>query len=160
MKFAGTPLLHVHRPRYAVARPTAFRNREGASDVEHGPRRTTGRERSTAPVTLALAERQHIMQTLAFTGGLIEGGDGAAALLALKPSTLRDRMHKEGITRAAALLAGRPTVLPTDWTLRALQRRHISEVLAITDRRIEGPGGAAARLGLKPSTLRTRMTRL
>ena len=151
---------HVQRPRYAVARPTAFRNREGASDVKDGPRRTTGRARSTAPMTLALAERQHIMQTLAFTGGLIEGDGGAAALLGLKPSTLRDRMHTDGITRAGALLVGRPTVLPTDWTLRAVQRRHISEVLVLADGRIEGPGGAAVRLGLKPSTLRTRMIKL
>jgi transcriptional regulator with GAF, ATPase, and Fis domain len=128
--------------------------------VTDGPRRTTRRERSTAPFTLALAERQHIMQTLAFTGGLLEGDGGAAALLGLKPSTLRDRMHKDGITRAAALLAGRPPVLPTDWTLRAVQRCHISDVLAIADGRIEGPGGAAEMLGLKPSTLRTRMASL
>jgi len=111
-------------------------------------------------MTLALAERQHIMQTLAFTGGLIEGDGGAAALLGLKPSTLRDRMHTDGITRAGALLVGRPTVLPTDWTLRAVQRHHISEVLVLADGRIEGSGGAAVRLGLKPSTLRTRMIKL
>src|SRR5215471_12639859 len=135
-------------------RPTAFRNPEGASGMKDGPRRTTGRARSTAPMTLALAERQHIMQTVAFTGGLIEGDGGAAALLGLKPSTLRDRMTKDGITRAAALLAGRPTVLPTDWTLGGVQRRHISEVLVVVKWRIEGPGGAAAWLGLKPSTLR------
>jgi hypothetical protein len=48
-----------------------------------------------------LAKRQHIMQTLAFTRALIEGG-GAAARLGLNPSTLRTRMHKQGITRAAA----------------------------------------------------------
>src|SRR5262245_13506971 len=141
-------------------RPTAFRNREGASDVKDGPRRTTGRARSAAPVSLVLAERQHIMQTLAFTGGLIEGDGGAAALLGLKPSTLRDRMHRDSITRAGAFLVRRPTVLPTDWTLRAVQRRHISDVLVIADWRIEGPGGAAVRLGLKPSTLRTRMVKL
>jgi transcriptional regulator with GAF, ATPase, and Fis domain len=128
--------------------------------LTNGPWRTRGRERFTAPLTLALAERQHIMQTLAFTGGLIEGHGGAAALLAVKPSTLRDRMRKDGITRAAALLAGRTTVLPTDWTLRGVQTRHISEVLTMADWRIEGPGGAAALLTLKPSTLRTRMARL
>lgn len=64
-----------------------------------GPPRTTGRERSIAPVTLALTERQHIMQTGAFTGGLIEGDGSAAALLGLKPSTLRTRMITLGITR-------------------------------------------------------------
>src|SRR5262245_13319160 len=111
-------------------------------------------------VTLALAERQHIMQTLAFTGGLIEGDGSAAALLGLKPSTLRDRMHADGITRAGALLVGRPAALPIAWTLSAGQGGHTSEVLVIADGRIEGPGGAAVRLGLKPSTLRTRMIKL
>jgi hypothetical protein len=36
-----------------------------------------------------LAEHQHIMQALAFTSGQIEGDGGAAALLGLRPSTLR-----------------------------------------------------------------------
>src|SRR5262245_35887938 len=112
------------------------------------------------PTSMWLVERQHIMQTLAFTAGQIEGDRGAAALLGLRPSTLRGRMAKHGITRAAALLAGMPRVLPTDWTLRAMQRQHISEVLAVASGRIEGRAGAADLLGLKPSTLRTRMTAL
>jgi transcriptional regulator with GAF, ATPase, and Fis domain len=107
-----------------------------------------------------MAERNHIMQVLAFRRGQIEGDEGAAALLGLKPSTLRTRMDKQGITRAAALLAGLPRVLPADWSLRTLQRRHTSEVLAATHGRIEGRGGAAHLLGLKPSTLRTRLEKL
>ena len=47
-----------------------------------------------------------------------------------------------------------------DWSLRAMQQRDSSNVLAATEGRIEGPGGAAARLGLKPSTLRTRIQML
>jgi transcriptional regulator with GAF, ATPase, and Fis domain len=107
-----------------------------------------------------LAERQHVMQTLAFTAGQIEGDGGAAALLGLKPSTLRSRMNKQGITRAGALLVRPPRIPPADWTISAMQRRHIAEVLALTGGRIEGLGGAAEMLGLKPSTLRTRMERL
>jgi transcriptional regulator with GAF, ATPase, and Fis domain len=106
---------------------------------------------------MALAERQHIMQALAFSRGQIEGDGGAAALLGLKASTLRSRMHKQGITRASALLAGLPRALPADWSMAAMRRHHISAVLALAHGRIEGPGGAAALLGLKPSTLRTRM---
>lgn len=105
--------------------------------------RTSRRRSSAKPTAMWLVERQHIMQTLAFTVGQIEGDRGAAALLGLTPSTLRGRMAKHGITRAAALVAGAPRVLPTDWTLRAIQRQHISRVLAVTDGRIEGPGGAA-----------------
>jgi transcriptional regulator with GAF, ATPase, and Fis domain len=107
-----------------------------------------------------LAERQHVMQTLAFTAGQIEGDGGAAALLGLKPSTLRSRMNKQRITRAAALRVGPPRIPPADWTIKAMQRRHIAEVLALTGGRIEGPRGAAEMLGLRPSTLRTRMASL
>ena len=107
-----------------------------------------------------LAERQHIMQALAFTGGQIEGDGGTAVMLGLKPSTLRSRMKKQGITTAGALLVGLPHVLPTDWSVAAMQQRHISAVLSLTDGRIEGAGGAADVLGLKPSTLRTRIAML
>jgi len=45
-------------------------------------------------------------------------------------------------------------------TLRAAEAEHIRRVLAAADERIEGPRGAAALLGLKPSTLRSKMKRL
>jgi formate hydrogenlyase transcriptional activator len=42
-------------------------------------------------------------------------------------------------------------------SLEELDRRHILQTLALTDWHIEGPDGAAARLGIPPSTLRSRM---
>ncbi|MEZ6184000.1 MAG: sigma 54-interacting transcriptional regulator [Planctomycetota bacterium] len=45
-------------------------------------------------------------------------------------------------------------------TLDEVQRRHIERVLARTDGKVSGPGGAAEVLGLKPTTLRSRMERL
>ncbi|WNG24680.1 AAA domain-containing protein [Cystobacter fuscus] len=45
-------------------------------------------------------------------------------------------------------------------TLEEVQRQHILRVLARTQGRIYGPGGAAALLGLKPSTLQSRMKKL
>ena len=45
-------------------------------------------------------------------------------------------------------------------TLEEVQRQHILRVLALTEGRIYGPGGAAALLGLKPSTLQSRMKKL
>jgi len=45
-------------------------------------------------------------------------------------------------------------------SLRAVERRHIEATLAAAAGRIEGADGAAARLGLAPSTLRARMRRL
>ena len=49
---------------------------------------------------------------------------------------------------------------PTAMTLTALQATHIREVLASTRWRVRGCGGAAERLGLKPTTLESRMTKL
>ena len=44
--------------------------------------------------------------------------------------------------------------------LRDIEREHIARVMRETDGVIEGPDGAAARLGLHPSTLRSRMAKL
>ncbi|NNE55057.1 MAG: sigma-54-dependent Fis family transcriptional regulator [Flavobacteriales bacterium] len=48
----------------------------------------------------------------------------------------------------------------TDKTLDDVQRAHIRQVLDYCDWKIEGDIGAAAKLGLKPSTLRDRMKKL
>jgi PAS domain S-box-containing protein len=45
-------------------------------------------------------------------------------------------------------------------TLEAVERLHILEVLERTQWQVAGAGGAAERLGLKPSTLRSRMKKL
>jgi hypothetical protein len=47
-----------------------------------------------------------------------------------------------------------------DLTLAAFERQHILAVLARTNGVIEGPRGAAMRLGIKPSTLRSRLRKL
>jgi transcriptional regulator with GAF, ATPase, and Fis domain len=49
---------------------------------------------------------------------------------------------------------------PTRATLEDVERSHISSVLAQSGWRIEGERGAAALLGLNPSTLRGRMRKL
>jgi formate hydrogenlyase transcriptional activator len=41
--------------------------------------------------------------------------------------------------------------------LKDLERQHILQTLTLTNWRIEGPNGAAVRLGLNPGTLRSRM---
>jgi transcriptional regulator with GAF, ATPase, and Fis domain len=48
-------------------------------------------------LTLDRAMARHIEEALARTGGRVEGPDGAAALLAINPHTLRSRMRKLGI---------------------------------------------------------------
>jgi PAS domain S-box-containing protein len=46
-------------------------------------------------------EREHIIEVLRQTSGVIEGGAGAAAVLGMAPSTLRSRMKKLGIRRGS-----------------------------------------------------------
>jgi PAS domain S-box-containing protein len=56
--------------------------------------------------TLEEGERNLIVRTLGKTGGRIEGPTGAAALLAIHPSTLRSRMRKLGIVRSRFMTPG------------------------------------------------------
>jgi transcriptional regulator with GAF, ATPase, and Fis domain len=53
--------------------------------------------REHQPLTLAEAEREHILKTLESTGWRIKGAHGAAQRLDLEPSTLYSRMQKLGI---------------------------------------------------------------
>jgi len=53
----------------------------------------------SAVSTLEEIERQHFIQVLRKTRGVIEGPHGAARLLDLKPSTARFRIKKLGIRR-------------------------------------------------------------
>ncbi len=52
-----------------------------------------------SPKTLLSHERDYILATLEKTFWRLEGGEGAAALLGINPSTLRSRMRKYGIRR-------------------------------------------------------------
>ena len=54
-----------------------------------------------APRSMEEAERRHIENALAATRWVIEGSQGAAAVLGLNPSTLRSRMRRLGIQRPA-----------------------------------------------------------
>jgi formate hydrogenlyase transcriptional activator len=54
--------------------------------------------------SLESIERSHIIGTLRQTQGVIEGPRGAARLLDMKPSTVRFRMKKLGISKVDYLL--------------------------------------------------------
>jgi formate hydrogenlyase transcriptional activator len=56
----------------------------------------------------------------------------------------------------AGVPASQTPLLP----LEESERAHIRRALAATSGRIHGPGGAAERLGVNPSTLRSRMQKL
>jgi formate hydrogenlyase transcriptional activator len=53
-----------------------------------------------------------------------------------------------------------PTPISSSRRLQDLERDHIGQVLAACGWRIKGQGGAAEQLGMKPSTLYTRMKKL
>jgi len=61
---------------------------------------------------------------------------------------------------AAQELEAPPSPTAHGDTLDAHQRRHILDVLAETNWVVEGRAGAAARLGIKASALRSRMQKL
>jgi transcriptional regulator with GAF, ATPase, and Fis domain len=67
-----------------------------------------------------------------------------------------------GSASSAPPRSSAPRVAASDGhaSLDAAMVRHIEEALAATNGRIEGAGGAAARLGVNPHTLRSRMRKL
>jgi transcriptional regulator with GAF, ATPase, and Fis domain len=54
---------------------------------------------AASPQSLEDVERKHILEVLQATEWRLEGREGAAAVLGLKPSTLRSRMQKLDIRR-------------------------------------------------------------
>jgi transcriptional regulator with GAF, ATPase, and Fis domain len=70
--------------------------------------------------------------------------------------------HGASLPLEDVLATRRPaeTLTGTPLTLAAVERQHIVRVLQAAHWTIEGPGGAARRLGLHPSTLRSRMRQL
>jgi len=60
---------------------------------------TQALEPTAAAVTLAEAEREHILGALRETGWVVAGPKGAAARLGMKRSTLQEKMRKLGISR-------------------------------------------------------------
>jgi transcriptional regulator with GAF, ATPase, and Fis domain len=72
----------------------------------------------------------------------------------------RSMIVSRGRTLDLALPEADESVGGETLTLDELQRRHIRKVLDLTRGKISGRGGAAEILGLKPTTLRSRMERL
>jgi transcriptional regulator of acetoin/glycerol metabolism len=59
----------------------------------------------TEPVTLAEAERDHILNALRESNWVVGGATGAAARLGVKRTTLIGKMRKRGLSRAMACQA-------------------------------------------------------
>jgi len=95
-------------------------------------------------------------------GAPVAAGATAASMSTSAPASARAPALDRGDARggAGARSAGASNGSAGDETLDAVQRRHILAALAEARGQIEGPAGAAARLGIKPSTLRSRMKKL
>jgi len=79
-------------------------------------------------------------------------------VLDVSPELLPGASRRSPPERAAAEATAAPRAAGA--TLEEIQRRHIQETLERTGWVIEGPRGAAAALGLSPSTLRSRIKKL
>jgi len=64
---------------------------------------TAPEPRPSGPAALHEVEREHILSVLQRTSWRIDGPQGAARVLNMRPSTLRSRMQKLGIRRSSAL---------------------------------------------------------
>jgi len=70
------------------------------------------------PITLVDAEREHIVDALVATGGVVGGPRGAAARLGLKRSTLQKKMQKLGIARPSSRCHPIALRVPPEWRQR------------------------------------------
>jgi len=83
------------------------------------PRRALKQNEPASIRTLAEAEREHIVQVLQETRGVVGGRNGAAARLGLPRTTLIFRMRKLGIPHPkVAAIAGKP-ITSSDWSAPA-----------------------------------------
>lgn len=78
----------------------------------------------------------------------------------LKNVIERALILSEGHTLRVEMPSAREGLAPASMTLDDVQRKQIIDVLELTAWRVRGNGGAAQLLGLKPSTLESRMAKL
>jgi hypothetical protein len=92
---------------------------------------------------------------------ILGGGEGLQVAQALGTVPARSPQSPPPHARiGSAIVEEEGRVNANGLTLDAAMTRHIESVLRHTHGRIEGPGGAAKRLGINPHTLRARMRKL
>ena len=114
-------------------------------------------------VRLSKALNKRIDSVPAYVMQTLEAYDWPGNVRELENVLQRAIILSPGTTLAlgdAWMPSASPASAPTDITLVEIEKRHIRSVLDTTRWRIEGGGGAAQLLGLKPSTLRSRMLKL
>lgn len=104
--------------------------------------------------TLKNFQRALILQALEAAGWVVGGAGGAAARLAMPRNTLVSKMKRLGISRPV------PQTAPPSGTFKDSERALILEALEIAGWVVGGSTGAATRLGLKRTTLTSKMRKL
>jgi formate hydrogenlyase transcriptional activator len=83
-----------------VVETTALATQSAVANIANKPSISSSQaNRSKVLRSLEVIEKEHILRVLDSTGGIIDGPNGAAQILALHPSTLRARMKKLHIRR-------------------------------------------------------------
>ena len=104
--------------------------------------------------TLKNFQRALILEALEAAGWVVGGAGGAAARLAMPRNTLVSKMKRLGISRPV------PQTAPPSGTFKDSERALILEALEIAGWVVGGSTGAATRLGLKRTTLTSKMRKL
>ncbi|NVJ20118.1 MULTISPECIES: sigma 54-interacting transcriptional regulator [Myxococcus] len=134
--------------------------------LEEQARRTGRRGMRVSPAGLAKLESYDWPGNLRELANALERATILTKGTELGPSSFDVVAHGGSASAVAQVESAVPSVLDATMkpgsvlTLAAVQREHILRVLSLTRGRVYGPGGAAALLGLKPSTLQSRMKKL
>jgi transcriptional regulator with GAF, ATPase, and Fis domain len=109
------------------------------------------------PIERISADSMAQLQTYRWPGNIRELRNiiERAMILARTP-VLEITLDRTALSAAPSL----PVSAADSVTLQQSQRAHILQVLEQTGWRVRGPGGAAERLGIKPTTLESRMQKL
>jgi transcriptional regulator with GAF, ATPase, and Fis domain len=111
--------------------------------------------KAVTPESLARLERY------AWPGNIRELQNVLERACVLSPGPVVEILDELGPVSGREAAPGRPaTPQRAIVTLEESERMHIRQALAATDGRLHGPDGAAALLGINPSTLRSRMKKL
>ena len=104
-------------------------------------------------------EVMQALTTYAWPGNVRELENVIERALILSPPTAL-RLDEPFIATASVPPASPPVHATDSRRLEDLERDHIGRILAASGGRIKGKGGAAEQLGMRPSTLYTRMKKL
>ena len=118
-----------------------------ASPVSHSAAPTEATSPTRSARSAEEQEREQILLALRETNGIVAGPNGAATRLGWKRGTLLSRMQQLGISLYSA-------------NAKQTERELILNVLRETNGVVAGEKGAAAKLGIRRSTLLSRMQRL